>query len=215
MKTEVGQRESLAERAYAEIRDRIITLQLPPKAPIDEDALVAELGVGRTPIREALKRLALEALVDIYPRRGTFVSEIRITDLAAISEVREQLEAYAASLAAERITAEGRAELERLVEEVEASADSSVPELIDLDARVHRLVYRSARNPYLERTLEGYYNLAARIWHFALERLPSMATSVAHHRDLLVAIRDGDGQRAGRIAAAHVAEFESEMRRVL
>ena len=81
----------LADRAYVAIRDRVLTLQLPPGSPIDEDELIRELGIGRTPIREAIKRLALEDLVTVYPRRGTFVSDINITDLAQISDLRIQL----------------------------------------------------------------------------------------------------------------------------
>jgi len=95
----------LADRAYVAIRDRVLTLQLPPGSPIDEDELIRELGIGRTPIREAIKRLALEDLVTVYPRRGTFVSDINISDLAQISDLRIQLEGHAAFRAAERATA--------------------------------------------------------------------------------------------------------------
>ena len=89
-------REPLADRAYAELRDRIVTLRIAPGAPINEEALGRELGLGRTPLREAIKRLALENLVVVFPRRGTFASEINITDLTAISDVRVQLEGHAA-----------------------------------------------------------------------------------------------------------------------
>ena len=108
-------RELLADRAYAELRDRIVTLRIPPGAPIDEDVLGRELEMGRTPVREAIKRLALENLVTVFPRRGTFASEINITDLAHISDVRTQLEAHAAARAAERLTDPQRAELEQLL----------------------------------------------------------------------------------------------------
>ena len=84
-----GPAELLADRAYAELRDRIVTLRIAPGAPIDEDALGGELEIGRTPVREAIKRLALENLVTVFPRRGTFASEINITDLAHISDVRD------------------------------------------------------------------------------------------------------------------------------
>src|ERR1700722_3301690 len=97
-------RELLADRAYADLRDRIVTLRIAPGAPIDEDVLGGELGIGRTPVRETIKRLALENLVPVLPRRGTFASEINITDLADISDVRMQLEGHAAYRAAQRIT---------------------------------------------------------------------------------------------------------------
>src|ERR1700716_1756260 len=96
-------RELLADRAYVELRDRIVTLRIPPGAPIDEDQVGDDLQMGRTPVREAIKRLALENLVAVSPRRGTFASEINITDLAHISDVRMQLEGHAAYRAAQRI----------------------------------------------------------------------------------------------------------------
>src|ERR1700677_3763678 len=96
--------ELLADRAYEELRDRIVTLRIAPGAPIDEDVVGQELQMGRTPVREAIKRLSLENLVTVFPRRGTFASEINITDLADISDVRTQLEGHAAYRAAQRIT---------------------------------------------------------------------------------------------------------------
>src|ERR1700735_4578935 len=117
-----GSRELLADRAYAELRDRIVTLGIAPGAPIDEDQLGSELGIGRTPVREAIKRLALENLVTVFPRRGTFASEINITDLADISDVRTQLEGHAALRAAQRITPARRAEVEELLGAPRASA---------------------------------------------------------------------------------------------
>src|ERR1700691_6145654 len=85
----------LADLAYEELRDRIVTLRIKPGEPIDEDLIGRELEMGRTPVREAIKRLVLENLVVVYPRRGTFASEINITDLAHISDVRAQLEGHA------------------------------------------------------------------------------------------------------------------------
>src|SRR5436305_14286372 len=116
-----GSRELLADRAYVELRDRIVTLRIAPGAPIDEDLLGQELQMGRTPVREAIKRLSLENLVTVFPRRGTFASEINITDLAQISDVRVQLEGHAAYRAAERITAEQRSELDGLLAALERS----------------------------------------------------------------------------------------------
>src|ERR1051325_6625711 len=114
--------ELLADRAYAELRDRIVTLAIPPGAPINEDALGRELEMGRTPVREAIKRLALENLVTVFPRRGTFASEINITDLAHISGGRQQLEGHAASRASQRLTAARREELEALLVRIDESA---------------------------------------------------------------------------------------------
>jgi DNA-binding GntR family transcriptional regulator len=204
----------LADRAYVELRDQIVTLAIPPGAPINEESLGRELQLGRTPLREAIKRLALENLVAVYPRRGTFVTEINITDLAHISDVRGQLEGHAAYRAAERLTPVQRDALEALVDEIEAAAGGA-QQLMELDARVHRFVYGCAGNPYLRDTLERYLNLSLRIWYLVLGRLPHLFERVHEHQELLRAIRDGDAPGARAIAAAHVARFETEIRGVL
>src|SRR3954471_10998951 len=142
--------ELLADRAYAALRDRIVTLAIPPGAPINEDTLGRELEMGRTPVREAIKRLTLEHLVAVFPRRGTFASEINITDLADISDVRIQLEGHAAYLAAQRINDVQRRRLEQLLDELRHSEGSAdVEELMALDARVHRFIHECAANAYL------------------------------------------------------------------
>jgi DNA-binding GntR family transcriptional regulator len=204
----------LADRAYVQLRDQIVTLAIPPGAPINEESLGRELQLGRTPLREAIKRLALENLVAVYPRRGTFVTEINITDLAHISDVRGQLEGHAAYRAAERLTPVQRDELDALVAEIEAAAGGA-QQLMELDARVHRFVYGCAGNPYLRDTLERYLNLSLRIWYLVLGRLPHLFERVHEHQELLHAIRAGDAAGAQTIAAAHVARFETEIRGVL
>jgi len=210
-----GAGELLADRAYVELRDQIVTLALPPGAPLDEEALGRALQLGRTPLREAVKRLALENLVAVYPRRGTFVCEINITDLAHISDVRVELEGHAAFRAAERLTTEQREELVALLAEVAEPGTSAPADLMGLDARIHRFVYRCAGNPYLRDTLERYLNLSLRIWYLALGRLPHLFERVHEHGDLLTAIRDGEAQRARALAADHVETFEREIRGVL
>jgi DNA-binding GntR family transcriptional regulator len=211
-----GPRELLADRAYVELRDRLVTLRIAPGEPIDEDQLGEQLEMGRTPVREAIKRLALENLVTVFPRRGTFASEINITDLAHISDVRAVLEGHAAARAAERITDEQRAELALLLadlSESEGSDDSDA--LMALDARVHRFIYRCAGNPYMEETLGRYYNLSLRIWYLVIDRLPHLFARVHEHDDMLHAIAAGEAERARAILADHVATFEREIRAVL
>jgi DNA-binding GntR family transcriptional regulator len=209
-------RELLADRAYAELRDRIVTLRIPPGAPIDEDALGAELEMGRTPVREAIKRLALENLVTVFPRRGTFASEINITDLAHISDVRAQLEGHAAYRAAQRITDAERVELAALLDELALSEGSEdLQKLMALDARVHRFIYRCAGNSYLEGTLTRYFNLSLRIWYLVIDRLPHLFARVHEHEDVLRAIDAGDADAARDTLAEHIATFEREIRAVL
>jgi DNA-binding GntR family transcriptional regulator len=209
-------RELLADRAYADLRDRIVTLHIAPGAPIDEDVLGGELGIGRTPVREAIKRLALENLVTVFPRRGTFASEINITDLADISDVRMQLEGHAAYRAAQRINPAQRAELQALLAELDHSQGSDdTGRLMALDTRVHRFIHRCAGNPYLEESLGRYFNLSLRIWYLVLDRLPHLFMRVHEHGDLLRAIDDGDANGARAIIAEHIEIFEREIRAVL
>jgi DNA-binding GntR family transcriptional regulator len=211
-----ARRELLADRAYVELRDRIVTLRIAPGEPIDEDLLGQELEMGRTPVREAIKRLALENLVTVFPRRGTFASEINITDLNHISDVRMTLEGHAAARAAERITDSQRAELRELLDELGRSQGSDdVEALMALDARVHRFIYRCTGNPYLEETLTRYFNLSLRIWHLVIDRLPHLFVRVHEHDEMLRAILDRSPDRARRMLSKHIATFEREIRSVL
>jgi len=202
---------SLADKAYHEIRGLIVSLELAPGAVIDERELIERLEIGRTPVREALRRLAQERLVEVYPRRGMFVTGVDVRELARISEVREMLEPEAARLAAERATDADRAALAALVEEL----DRGGSELMELDERIHRAVYRAAHNDLLEATLEQYYVLALRIWSIALDRAHELEEAVEAHRTLLEAIQTGDGERAADTMRAHVQDFEQAMHRVL
>jgi DNA-binding GntR family transcriptional regulator len=202
---------SLADKAYHEIRGLIVALELAPGAVIDERELIERLEIGRTPVREALRRLSHEGLVEVYPRRGMFVTGVDVRELARLSEVREVLEPEAARLAAERATDTDREELSALLAELDAGSS----ELMDLDERIHRAVYRAAHNDLLETTLEQYYVLALRIWSIALDRAHELEEAVEAHRALLEAIQAGDGDRAADTMRAHVQNFEQAMHRVL
>jgi DNA-binding GntR family transcriptional regulator len=206
---------SLADRAYHAIREMIVSLELRPGAVIDERGLMHRLGIGRTPTREALRRLAQERLVEVYPRRGMFVTSVEIRDLGSLAEVRSVLEGHVARLAAERATDADRDALERLLDELGSRTDLDQRELMDLDERIHRQVYRCAHNPFLESTLEEYYVLALRIWYLALDRAKGLEQAVLGHRELLEAIHEGDADRAEETMRGHVLEFEESMRRVL
>jgi DNA-binding GntR family transcriptional regulator len=208
--------QSLADKAYHAIRGLIVSLELAPGALIDERELIERLAIGRTPVREALRRLAQEQLVEVYPRRGMFVTPVDTRALARLSEVRAVLEPEAARLAAERATDADREELALLLSELDGVGDDGGgSELIDLDERIHRAVYRAAHNDLLESTLEQYYALALRIWSIGLEGAHELEAAVAEHRALLEAIHEGDGDRAAATMRAHVENFERAMHRVL
>jgi DNA-binding GntR family transcriptional regulator len=204
--------QSLADKAYHAIRLRIVSLELAPGVLIDERALAEELGMSRTPVREAIMRLQRDRLVEVYPRRGMFVTGVDVRELARLSEVRAVLEPEAARLAAERATEADRAVLEALGEEIDGHGDVG---LMELDERIHRAVYRAAHNDLLAQTLEQYYVLALRMWSMAGDRADDLVDAVEAHAALLDAILDGDPDQAASVMRGHVINFEQAMHRVL
>ncbi len=208
---------SLADRAYVAVRDRLIMLDIRPGDPIDDDELAKDLGVGRTPVREALKRLEGDRLVVSYPRRGTFATGMDISDLAHISDIRAQLEPLAARRAAERAVRTAHRELDELASRIQhldvARLDRT--ELMRWDLAVHRAIYRAAGNPHLEDVLIRYDNLATRIFCLFLDRLPTVDEHVGEHVGLLRAIAAGDADRADDLAREHVLGFERAIRAVI
>ena len=208
---------SLADRAYVAIRDQLLMLDIRPNEPIDDDTLARDLGVGRTPVREALKRLEGDRLVVSFPRRGTFATGVDITDLAHISEIRVQLEPLAARRAAERATRPVREDLEAMAAQTEALDVTALDraELMRWDLTVHRAIYRASDNPHLEDVLVRYDNLATRIFCLFLDRLTTVDQHVAEHVDLLRGIAAGDAGRAEHLAREHVTGFETAIRAVI
>lgn len=213
---EAADARSLADRAYYRIRELIVTLELPPGSLVSERDLMERLELGRTPVREALRALARECLVEVYPRRGMFVSSVDVRDLAGLSEVRLTLECRGARLAAERATDADRAQIELLLAELTRVGDEpSKRLLIDLDQRIHRHIYDCTHNAFLAATLNEYYVLTLRIWFLALDRVAELGDAVHEHRELLQAIRNGDADRAETTMRRHVQGFEDAIRRVL
>ena len=208
---------SMADVAYEQILNMLITLHIRPGDPIHDEEIIRELEIGRTPVREALKRLEVDKLVVTYPKRGTFATRVEISDLAYVSEIRQQLEPMAAARAARVATDTTREELRETYRRIQEFnvADAETTELLTFDAGVHRQIYRAAGNPYLEDVLIRHSNLATRIWCMVIDRLPRLSTHVEEHLELLQAIIDGDEQTAARLAAEHVAQFETAVRTAL
>ncbi|MEU4779962.1 GntR family transcriptional regulator [Micromonospora sp. NPDC023633] len=195
--------------AYRRLRDRIIRIEYQPLEPLNEKQLSDELALGIAPIREALRRLEFDRLVTIFPRRGTFVSEIGIRDDQAVREVRLEIEGTAARLAAERATT---AELSRIVELAEAARGGcKLVEQFDLDAQFHRAVYAACRNRFLEGTLSHYFNLSLRIWYFCAKSFELPASIGVHHCDTAYALRDRDGKRAEASIRRHILSNAADL----
>ncbi|WP_327114990.1 GntR family transcriptional regulator [Nocardia sp. NBC_01730] len=212
-----GVPDSLAERAYAAIRDRLIMLDIRPNAAIVENELARDLGAGRTPVREALKRLEMDRLVVSYPRRGTFATGVDITDLAHISEIRQVLEPLAARRAAQVANAAIRSELRDLADRTERLDVAGIDrrELMRWDLTVHRAIYRATGNLHLQDVLVRHDDLATRIFCLFLDRMPTVAQHVGEHVALLRAIADGEADRAAELARDHVTGFERAIRAVV
>jgi len=204
-------RERLVDQAYRQIRDAIVAVRLQPGAPLDEKALSASLGLGLTPIRDALKRLTLEKLAVTYPRRGTFVSRINIADEARLTEIRVELEGLAAALAAERATAEDHATLLERLEDLERGSHERADNT-ELDARVHRAIYAATGNEFLEATLNQYANLALRIWNFCLLEQSAGNEHIHSQRAVVEASVRGDSIGARMAGEHHLRGFSQDVR---
>lgn len=207
---------SRSEEAYRILKEKIVTLELPPASLLNEAQLMDELDLGRTPIREALQRLALENLVVILPRRGTIVADLNVSDLQKTFEVRLELETFAVRLAAERATSKQIADMEALfaqTDEIIQNGDHN--QLIRLDHEAHLLLAQAAHNEFLEEILERLYTHMLRLWYISLHKVSRLSQAIEEHRDIIAAIKVGDGERAAQIMRAHVSGFQEEFAAVL
>lgn len=208
---------SFADQAYVVIRDKLIMLDIHPNEAIVESDLATQLKLGRTPVREALKRLEADRLVVSYPRRGTFATGVDVADLRHISQIRVNLEPVAARSAAENASAAARAGLRQLADLTDALEVENIQrdELMRWDLRAHRAIYRATGNPHLEDVLVRYDNLATRIFCLFLDRLPTVARHVGEHTALLRNVAAGDADAAAQIALDHVTGFEEAVRAIV
>ncbi|HCB49919.1 MAG TPA: GntR family transcriptional regulator [Chloroflexi bacterium] len=205
---------SLSEQAYECIKQEIVSLKLPPGSVINEAGLQEKLGLGRTPIREALKRLSLEKLVVIVPRRGMFVNEIGIRDLQQLFEMRLPLESLAARLAAERGTDEHWERMKSALSDLpETGANNEA--LITIDKTCHEIIYEAADNEFLRDTLVTHYALSLRLWYYFLSRIGDMREVILEHQLILDALQAKDGDKAARLMERHIGTFQEEIQLVM
>lgn len=203
---------SLSQQAYEAIKGQIVSLRLPPGAVIDENHLQAELNLGRTPIREALQRLAQEKLVAVAPRRGTFVTNIELKDLKLLFEARVPMEALAARLAAQRGNDEHWRQMELALNRLPPNGAPHMNEdLIAIDAACHEIMYDAAGNPFLRDTLVTLYALSLRLWYYSLSHMGDVSAAIQEHRAILDALRQREGERAAQIMEQHIRAFQAEI----
>lgn len=203
------------QKAYQRLHRLIATLQLAPGSPIDEGRLAQELDMGLTPIREALKLLVHDNLVEVSPHGGIFVSAVDLSDLRQISELRRLLESFCAQQAALRATPDDLAILEALRQEQAAIPPDDSQRWFDLDHKFHQAIARAAHNKYLAQTLERFFGLSQRLWYLALPHLGFLPASVEVHLDLVDAIKHRDAERAEALMSAHVKDFYDRVHQIL
>jgi DNA-binding GntR family transcriptional regulator len=204
-----------AEKAYTQLKGKIITAQLPPGSVINEAQLMTEFSLGRTPIREAIKKLQTENLVIVSPRKGMFVADIAVTDLLQIFEVRVELESFATRLAAERINEQELNELQKLVKDYQEIDSSDKNTRIKLDSGFHSLLAKATHNKFLIKEIEYYYNLSLRIWYIALNHAKPEDIDIDSHIKIVEAIQAGDAKEAGQQMRKHIQDFHKTIKQYI
>jgi len=201
---------SLSEQAYGQLRRMIVRLDFAPGDVLREDALQDTLGMSRTPIREALQRLAREHFVTVIPRRGMFVSGIDVSELGLLFETRSVLEPYAARLAAARGTSEHWDAMEAALDGVGAASGNQ--DLMEIDRQGHEIMWEAAGNRFLVDTLDMLYAQSDRLWHLYLAEGADMTHAVDEHGEIMEALRSADGDRAGELMEEHIRSFDAQIR---
>lgn len=190
---------SLTERAYRQLEEMIVTLQLPPGSAVSETTLSQRLGIGRTPIREALQRLARERLVTILPRRGIIVSEINVKSQLRLLEVRREVERLVAKSAARRATPAERASFLELARRFEKSAKSNDDvAFMRVDREFNELSVAAARNEFAAGAMSLMHALSRRFWYIHYKQAADMPLVAKLHADIARGIAAGDEAAAAK-----------------
>ncbi len=199
-----------AEKAYQLIKGKIISLELPPGLPINQQVLMEELGVSRTPVREALKRLENECLVVAIHRRGMSVAEIALNDLRHVYEIRVEMESACARLAAERASRAQLEQIDQLLTQLMNTDPHDRRMVAECERQLHYLIAECCHSRFLTKEVQHYYAMALRIWYFLIDRLPPGSEDYAGHKKVVEAIRNRDPSLAEQLMRAHVKEvFET------
>lgn len=201
----------LREIVFESMRDAILSGVLQPGERLMEIQLAEEMGVSRTPVREAIRKLELENFVVMIPRKGAYVAGVSSKDVADVFEIRSALEGLAAGLAAERITEDELEQMERVLFCRSNEGDIDLEEVVKSDTDFHALVYSASRN---ERLIQILANLREQIQRF---RATSLAVpgrnklALEEHRAIVEALRNHDSEEAQTLAIAHIVTAENVM----
>jgi DNA-binding GntR family transcriptional regulator len=206
----------LREIVFESLREAIINGILEPGERLMEIQLAEEMGVSRTPVREAIRKLELEGFVVMIPRKGAYVAGISMKDIADVFEIRAALESLAAGLAAERITEEELEQLERtLVRNSEVTEINNLDALVDIDTDFHDVLYKASRN---ERLVQIISNLREQIQRFrkaSLSHPGRMKDALGEHKKMVEAISERNVELAQNLAREHIENAENSMLDVL
>jgi len=199
----------LREIVLEALKDAIVNGKLKPGERLMEQQVAEELCVSRTPVREAIRKLEIEGFIIIVPRKGAYVSDVSLKDIAQVFEVRAAMEALAAGLAAQRISDEQLGVLEKKLAEVESVAESlDLDSIIQFDTDFHEIIYNASKN---DRLVQILHNLREQIQRYRTTSLASpgrLKDTIKEHRELLEAISTRDVTLAQRVAKEHIENAE-------
>jgi DNA-binding GntR family transcriptional regulator len=208
--------ETLTDRAYRQIEELIVTLALPPETILSEQSLAARIGIGRTPIREALQRLARDGLVVILPRRGILVSQINLKTQMRLLEVRRELERLMASGAAERATPEESALFATIARQMRRASDENDDmTFMRLDRQFNELVSQAARNEFASRAMGLMHGLSRRFWYQHYRESGDLPLSARLHAEVAEAIAGRDPHAAAKASDRLIDYIESFTRKTI
>ncbi|MDO8877959.1 MAG: GntR family transcriptional regulator [Pseudolabrys sp.] len=191
--------ETLTEQAYRAIEEQIVTLRLRPGDILSEQMLSATFKVGRTPVREALQRLAREGLVTILPRKGILVSDINPRNQLLVLEVRRELERLLSRMSAERASAEQRAQFGEIARGMDRAAKANDDiSFMRLDRELNHLIIEAAHNDYAARAMKLLQGLSRRFWYMHYREAADLPLCARLHATQARAIAKGDGRLAAK-----------------
>ncbi|WP_149539584.1 GntR family transcriptional regulator [Siccirubricoccus phaeus] len=201
---------TLTEQAYRAIEEAIVTLDLRPGEAVSEAQLSARFQFGRTPVREALQRLAREKLVRILPRRGIVVAPVDVREQLRLLEVRREVERLIARLAARRADAGERRHFRALAERMEqAAANNDGTAFLSADRSLNLLVLEAARNEFAAAAMALMHGLSRRFWFIHWQRNADLPRSAVAHAALAMAIAQGDAAGAARASDVLIDYIEA------